>query len=245
MDKILHYCWFGRGELPPLVRECMKSWRTHCPDYELVRWDEDSFDVSSHPYVAQAYAARRYAFVTDYVRLWALVRSGGVYLDTDVELLKPIDRFLEHAAFSGFERPDVVPTAIMGAAAGHPAMVDLLAYYDGRPFLGADGEPDLTPNVEPITDYYVGHGLVLDNSLQTVRDTTFYPKQVFCPKDYGTGKITLSPESVSIHHFAGSWLTPKGRASMHLYRLLARYVPGFQESREGPGRKGRAAAGDS
>lgn len=232
MDKVLHYIWFGRGEMSPLVQKCMESWRMHCPDYELVRWDEDGFDVTSHPYVEQAYAVRKFAFVSDYVRLWVLVNHGGIYLDTDVELLKPLDDLLVLPAFSGFERPNVVPTAIMGAGRGHHAMVDLLSHYDGKEFLRVNGEPDLTPNVVPITDYYLAHGLVLNNKFQVVQDTTFYPKSVFCPKDYGTGKIRLAPESRAIHHFAGSWLTPRGRASLYTYRALARLVPGFQKSRE-------------
>lgn len=242
MDKVLHYCWFGRGDLPAVVQKCMETWKVQCPDYRVVRWDEDSFDITSHPYVKHAYEARKFAFVSDYVRLWALVEHGGIYLDTDVEVLKPLDDLLELPAFSGFERPDVVPTAIMGSEKGHHAMVDLLHYYDGRSFLDERGQPDLTPNVVPITDYYVSHGLVLNNTFQVVQDTTFYPKSVFCPKDYGTGKIELAPESRTIHHFAGSWLTPKARVSMRAYRFLARLVPGFQESREAKAKaKGGAA----
>lgn len=232
MDKVIHYCWFGRGELPPLAEKCIASWKTHCPDYEIQRWDENSFDVSSHPYTREAYELRKFAFVTDYVRLKALVDEGGIYMDTDVEVLKPLDGLLRHPAFSGFERPDVVPTGIMAAGRHHPAIVDLLAHYDERHFVGPNGEPDLTPNVKPITDYFLQHGLVLNNTLQDVEGVTFYPKHVFCPKDYGTGKIKLHPDSLTIHHFAGSWLTRRARVSMQVYRLLSRFVPGFQASRE-------------
>lgn len=242
MDKVIHYCWFGRGDLPPLAEKCIASWKVHCPDYEIRRWDEDSFDVNSHPYTKQAYELRKFAFVTDYVRLMALVEHGGIYMDTDVEVLKPLDPLLAHPAFSGFERTDVVPTGIMASERGHHAMRDLLTHYDDRPFLKADGEPDLTPNVEPITNYFAGRGLHLNNTYQVVQDVTFYPKHVFCPKDYGTGKITLHPDSMTIHHFAGSWLTPRGQLNMRVYRLLSRLIPGFQKSREAKARKNRDGA---
>ena len=114
IPKTIHYCWFGGNPLPPLAVKCIKSWKKYCPDYEIIEWSEKNFDVSSAPlYVRQAYEAKKWAFVTDYVRLYAMTTCGGVYMDTDVELVKPIDTYLSHEAFSGFEDDTCIPPIIL------------------------------------------------------------------------------------------------------------------------------------
>ena len=118
IPKIIHYCWFGRGEMPSLAKKCIASWKKYLPEYKVKQWNEDNFDLNLYPYVAEAYAQRKFAFVTDVVRLYALYTEGGIYMDTDVEVLKPLDEFLRHPAFSGFEDEKNVPTGIMGAEKG-------------------------------------------------------------------------------------------------------------------------------
>lgn len=209
IPKIIHYCWFGGNPLPDLAERCIQSWKQYCPDYELVEWNEKNYDISSAPlYVQQAYEAKKWAFITDVVRLFALYQFGGIYMDTDVEVVKPLDRFLEHAAFSGFEDEVTIPTGIMAAEKGHPLIGQLLAYYDDRPFL-VNGAPDLTPNVVMITEHLSERGFCPNDSLQEVAGLTLYPHDYFCPCDYRTYRITRTENTHTIHHFAGSWLAPE------------------------------------
>lgn len=209
IPKIIHYCWFGGKPKPELAQKCMKSWEKYCPDYELMEWNEKTYDISAAPlYVRQAYEAKKWAFVTDVVRLFALYQYGGIYMDTDVEVVKPLDQFLVHAAFSGFEDETAIPTGIMAAEKGHPLIGQLLSYYDDRPFL-KDGKPDLTTNVTVITKILSGRGFCPNNSLQEVAGLTLYPHDYFCPCDHKTYHITRTENTHTIHHFAGSWLTPE------------------------------------
>lgn len=220
IPKIIHYCWFGGNELPATAQKCIGSWKKHCPDYEIKEWNESNFDISCNTYVKQAYEAKKYAFVSDYVRLFVLYNYGGVYMDTDVEVLKPLDKFLENEAFSGFETPKSVPTGIMACVQQHAFFKLLLSYYDGRPFIKNDGLYDLTTNVTTITEYCVQSGLNLNNTLQTVNGVTFYPQSYFCPKDYNTGKVCITPDTYTIHHFSGSWISRSEKLKSSLTRML-------------------------
>lgn len=206
IPKRIHYVWFGGNELPDDAKACIDSWRKHCPDYEIIRWDESNFDIRVNRYVREAYESKKWAFVSDYARLWALVNHGGVYMDTDVELIGPIDFALRHQAFSGFESNCSIPTGIMACEQGFPLFSELLHDYDDRRFILDDGSFDITTNVTAITNACLKHGLVPDNTYQTVDGLALYPSDWFCPKSHDTGKITLSKNTCAIHHFAGSWL---------------------------------------
>lgn len=206
IPKIIHYCWFGGNPLPEDAINYINGWKKICPDYEIVRWDENTFDVNSVPYVKEAYENRKWAFITDYVRLYALYNQGGVYMDTDVELLKPIDCFLENEAFSGFESETAVPTGIMASEPKQKAIGDLLKDYDGRHFKKENGELDLSTNVEAITRYFKENGMIMNNTKQTVNGFTMYPCEYFCPKNSRTLKIEITENSYTIHHFAGTWV---------------------------------------
>lgn len=221
IPKVIHYCWFGRGELPPLAKKCLDSWKKYCPDYEIKEWNEDNFDLDSYPYVREAYDKRKFAFVTDVVRLYALYHEGGIYMDTDVEVLKPLDRFLSHHAFSGFENDQFVPTGIMASEKGGKWARDNLAYYEGRHFLKEDGSMDLTTNVVTITNYMLPLGLKQNNTFQDFPGLiTFYPKDYFCPKSYADGKIYLTDNTYTIHHFSSSWVSQKERIKIKVIRLI-------------------------
>ena len=207
IPKIIHYCWFGRGEKPELAVKCIESWKKYLPDYELKEWNEDNFDISQNQYVREAYENRKFAFVTDYVRLYAIYTEGGVYMDTDVEVVDGFDKFLHHHAFSGFETDGNVPTGMMAAEKGSVWAKDLLTQYQNRVFVQPDGSFDMTTNTTVITNYMLGKGLVLNNQYQDFPGLcTMYPADFFCPKDHRTGKIKCSKNTVCIHHFAGSWL---------------------------------------
>lgn len=206
IPKIIHYCWFGRGALPEDSKQYIESWKKYCPDYEIKEWNEDNFDVNSNRYVKEAYEAKKYAFVTDYVRLYALYHEGGIYMDTDVEVIKPLDRFLEHHAFSSFENNDSIPTGLMASEKGGKWVKKLLDEYDGISFIKPDKTMDLTTNVIRITNLTEKeYGLKRKSSYQDLGDVTLYPHEYFCPKDWNTGKINITENTYAIHHFKGSW----------------------------------------
>lgn len=205
--------------MPPIAKRCIASWRTHCSDYSIIEWNENNFDIVAAPlYVRQAHDAKRWAFVSDYVRLFALYEYGGIYMDTDLQVIKPIDRFLEHRAFTSFQDENSIPTAIMGSEVGNAWIGSLLRDYNNRQFLMADGSYDLTTNVELITQSTVrDYNLVLDNSYQKLSDgVVIYPNTYFCPKIFDTQEVEITDDTYTIHHFNASWYDP---AKLRRYRL--------------------------
>ncbi len=206
IPKIIHYCWFGKGEKNQKIKECMESWKKYLPDYEIREWNEDNFDINCNQYVKEAYKSKKWAFITDYVRLYVLYHYGGIYMDTDVEVLKSLDIFLENQAFSGFEDENYVPTGIMGSVKEHIWIEKLLKFYEDKHFI-ENGKLDLTPNTQTITDITKENfSLVLNNKKQVLKEgLVLYPKDYFCPKNHYNGKIYLTNNSYAIHHFNGSW----------------------------------------
>ena len=207
IPKIIHYCWFGGNELPELAIKCLNSWKKHCKGYKIIEWNENNFDISKAPlYVRQAYEAKKWAFVSDYVRLWALVNHGGVYMDTDVQVVKPLDKFLVCNAFSGFEDDIHISTGIMGCEKDFPLFVEFLDYYNDALFLNSDGSFNTVTNVIIMTKICSGIGLEQNNKFQVIDGFALYPKDYFCPIDYSTGLLNKTNNTVTIHWFSGSWL---------------------------------------
>jgi hypothetical protein len=227
IPKIIHYCWSGRGEKPASVLKYIESWRKYCPDYEIKEWNEDNFDINQYKYTAEAYANRKWAFITDVVRLYAIYTEGGVYMDTDVETIGNYDKFLHHHAFSGFETDGNVPTGMMAAEKGSLWAKELLDDYIHRSFVKEDGTLDMTTNTTTITNYMLSKGLVLNNTYQEFDGLcAMYPADYFCPKDHRTGEIILSKNTVCIHHFAGSWMEHKS-TEYKLYKLKIKLMQIF------------------
>lgn len=232
IPKKLHYVWMGRGQKSQETLEFMQTWKKHLPDYELVEWNEDNFDINSVPYVKQAYENKKWAFVSDYVRLYAIYTCGGIYVDTDVEILKPLDRFLEHGAFSGFESPKNIPTGIMASEKGNLWAKALLDDYEGRDFIDKNGKMDLTTNVVTITRISVKQfGLKCNNQYQVLNeDVHIYPKEYFCPFDYTDKKskeqkhAAVTENTYTIHHFSGSWHTPMQKIRTKILGLLGENI---------------------
>lgn len=225
IPKVIHYCWFGRNPLPELAKRCIASWKKYLPEYEIKEWNEDNFDLDLYPYVREAYDNRKFAFVTDVVRLYALYNEGGIYMDTDVEVLKPLEPFLHHTAFSGFEDEKNIPTGIMASEKGGKWAKDNLEYYNGRHFVKENGELDLTTNVTTITNYMLPFGLKQNNMYQDFPDLiTFYPKEYFCPKSQVDGKIRITSNTYTIHHFAGSWMKRSDKIRVFLRSLIGEEV---------------------
>ncbi len=215
IPKIIHYCWFGGKPKPELAQKCIRSWKKLCPDYEIREWNEENFDLSTAPnYVRQAYEAKRWAFVTDYVRLRALTELGGVYMDTDVEVVKPLDPYLKHQAFAGFEAVDRVQTGLLACEPGFPLFREFMAHYDTASFLRPDGSPDITTNVEVLTRLCREKGMVCNDRYQEVAGLALYPREYFCPVDYDTEKLHRTRKTVTIHWFASSWHTEEELEAM-------------------------------
>lgn len=227
IPKKIHYCWFGRGTLPEVSQKYIDSWKKYCPDYEIKEWNEDNFDISCNRYVKEAYDSKKFAFVTDYVRLFALYNEGGIYMDTDVEVLKPLDVFLKHKAFSSFENNDSIPTGLMASEKGGEWVKNLLDEYENMSFIKEDGSMDLTTNVIRITNLTERmYGLIRKSSYQDLGVLTLYPHEYFCPKDWDSGNIYLTDNTYAIHHFNGSWQTDREKKYINLRR---KYIEKYGE----------------
>lgn len=206
IPKIIHYCWFGRGEMPELALKCIASWHKFMPDYEYKLWNEDSFDVNAVPYTKESYEARKFAFVSDYVRLWALCNEGGVYLDTDVEVFRPFDDLLNLKAFAGFEGSKHLPvgTCVMASEANGLWVKEQMEGYQGRHFKKTDGSYDLTTNVQFITARMNEQGFVQDGQEQVYKDLHVFPVDYFSPRQT-TGEYLRTTNTYSDHLGLGSW----------------------------------------
>ena len=205
IPKIIHCCWFGGAPIPKSVQSCINTWKRHLPDYEIMIWTEKEFNPKiSVPYVSEAYECGKFAFVSDYVRLYALYKFGGVYLDTDVEVIRPFEPMMSNNAFMCFESKDRLSTATIAASPSSDWVLHLLKSYETRHFL-CDGKMDLTTNVEYISQYFVGRGLTQTGEFQVVDDVAIYPSEYFSPKSWGTGKYNVTSRTIAIHHFAGTW----------------------------------------
>ncbi|MBR4228714.1 MAG: glycosyl transferase [Bacteroidales bacterium] len=206
IPKRIHYCWFGRGPMPELALKCIESWHKYMPDYEYKLWNEDNFDINSVPYVKEAYESKKYAFVTDYVRLYALYTEGGIYMDTDVEVLKPYDDLLDLCGFTGYEGSKYLPpvTGTMASEAGNSWVKEQLDAYDGIHFLLEDGTMDTTTNTTRISDIMKRGGFVQNGKKQVYKDMHIFPVEYFCPRQT-TGEYFLTENTYCDHHFMGSW----------------------------------------
>lgn len=225
IPKIIHYCWFGGNPLPELAQRCIASWKRYCPDFEIIEWNESNFDINCCDYVCEAYEAKKWAFVSDVARLYALVNFGGIYMDTDVEVLRPLDDLLQYEAVSGFESKERIQTGLMACREGQPLFVELLHEYDDAHFVKEDGTYDTTTNVTRITNTCLKYGLRLDNSMQTVNGFTLLPYDYLCPKNVETKIVTLTENSMVIHHFDGSWLSDVDRLAAALQTRFVRFFP--------------------
>ncbi|MBE7031627.1 MAG: glycosyl transferase [Ruminococcaceae bacterium] len=222
IPKIIHYCWFGGNPLSDLAKKCIASWKKYCPDYEIIEWNESNFDISGNNFVKQAYENKKFAFVADYVRLYAMYNHGGIYMDTDVEATRPLDEFLVHKAFSGFERGVFVPTGIMASEQGFPLFKELLEYYTDRNFVKDDGSLDTITNSVIITNTLKEYGFVANDKFQIIEDFALYPTDYFCPLNGATGKLTVTKNTATIHWFSNTWASPAKRFASKIARIVKR-----------------------
>lgn len=234
IPKVIHYCWFGRNALPDSAQKCFASWRKFLPDYDIKEWNEDNFDVNIIPYTREAYEAKKYAFVSDYARFWILYHYGGIYFDTDVEVIKPMDDILERGAFMGieasvfiynhhkFEKINAVnPGLGIGVQPGNKLYKELLDLYAKEMFINSNGSLNLETIVTKTTTILVRHGYNGNNIIQNIGGITIYPHDFFCPLDSTTGITTITDNTVSIHYYDCSWLDHSTiRFKLHILKNL-------------------------
>ena len=227
IPKIIHYCWFGGKPLPRSAEKCIASWKKYLPGYEVKRWDESNFDVNAIPYTREAYAACKYAFVSDYARFWILYHYGGVYFDTDVEVIRPIDDIINRGGFLGVESNrngiyTVNPGLGFAATQGTAVIGEMVNLYSTFHFTNTDGASDLKNIVEITTDYLSSKGLQNTDEIQDSCGFTIYPKDYFCPIDYDTRELKITENTRTIHHYAESWVPRSTRFKNALSRLFGK-----------------------
>ena len=227
IPKIIHYCWFGGKPLPKSAEKCIASWKKYLPGYEVKRWDESNFDVNAIPYTREAYAACKYAFVSDYARFWILYHYGGVYFDTDVEVIRPIDDIINRGGFLGVESNrngiyTVNPGLGFAATQGTAVIGEMMNLYSTFHFINTDGALDLKNIVEITTEYLSARGLRNTDEIQQCCGFTIYPKDYFCPIDYDTRELKITENTRTIHHYAESWVPRSTRFKNALSRLFGK-----------------------
>ena len=212
IPKVIHYCWFGRNPLPESAQKCIASWKKFLPGYEIKEWNEDNFDVNIIPYTKEAYEAKKYAFVSDYARFWILYKYGGLYFDTDVEVIKPLDDIVERGAFMGIEMPSVkasLPLVNPGLGIGATSQMffykTVLDAYAGFHFLNADASLNHKTVVSYTTDLLESNGMKSLNDIQEVANIWIYPVEYFNPFNDLTGKLDITANTRSIHWYSKTW----------------------------------------
>lgn len=223
IPKKIHYCWFGGNPLGEKEKKCIESWKKFCPDYEIMEWNESNVDLDIIPFVRQAYESKKYAFASDVLRLWAIYTYGGIYFDTDVELVKSYDDLLDCAGFIGFENNDFVNTGqCVACEKGNSIIKQMLDFYNNMEF----NPSKIVKCTEINTKVLVDNGLQLNGEKQVVDRFVVYPKEYFNPYDNVVDRTYKTENTYSIHWYANSWGT-KGnpvvqRAIIYYHRILRR-----------------------
>lgn len=240
IPKVIHYCWFGGNELSESAMKCIDSWKKYCPDYEIIEWNESNFDINISLYTREAYKEKKWAFVSDYARFWILYNFGGIYLDTDVELIKPIDDIVDSGPFFGYElthnlllklndnatfsESSVAPGLGMASYPNHPFYNEILDYYNSKSFYKKDGNIDMLNVVQITTSLLSRKGKLNVGKITKIDDITIYPPEFFCPKDYFTEEILITNNTRSIHHYSATW---KGKNEKNELVLLRKFSDFF------------------
>lgn len=212
IPKIIHFCWISNDPYPELVNRCIDSWKKYLPDYEFKKWDVTTFDMNSVPYVKQAYKQKKWSFIADFIRLWALKNYGGIYLDSDVELLKPLDDLLNQKAFVCFEHHateeyPILEAAVLASEKNGRWISKAFEYFENKNFVDENGICDVTPIPYPMAlKTKELFDVKFNNTTQRFDDLTIYSRDYFSPKSNHTNEIILSDNTYAIHHFSGTWL---------------------------------------
>ncbi|GAA4282082.1 glycosyltransferase family 32 protein [Gaetbulibacter aestuarii] len=233
IPKIIHFCWLSDDEFPPLIKKCMDSWKEKLSDYEFVHWNTDKFNMESSLWVQQAFEVKKYAFAADYIRLYAVYHYGGIYLDTDIEVIKRFDDLLNRPYFAGTEGERIIEAGVFGAVKGSAWLKQCLSYYENRSFIKPDGSFD-TMTLPRIMMKQISKTKTFETVLpETItpeeqnKDTStmyLFPKDHFCAKNHGTGQIEKTKNTYCIHHFAMSWVDKNHTFLPNIKRKLMRVL---------------------
>lgn len=212
IPKVIHYCWFGKNPLPELAIKCINSWKKYFPEYEIKEWNESNFDIMCCSYVKEAYKARKWAFVSDYARFWILYHKGGLYFDTDVEVIKSFEDILSKGSFMGCEptrtgKSKCAPGLGLGAKAGLSLYKEVLDYYEKIHFIKEDNLLNPVTVVTCVTNILCRYGFKGNGKIEKIKGITIYPVEYFCPLNYNTGIMNIVENTHSIHHYVASWHT--------------------------------------
>ncbi len=225
IPKVIHYCWFGGNPLPDDAIKCIDSWKKYCPDYEIKEWNESNFDLNACLYVKQAYEAKKWAFVSDYARFWILFHYGGLYFDTDVEIIRSIDNLLLAGGFMGVEKGGSMIAPGLGIAfeKGDKICSEIKEYYERSVYIDEDGVVNNKIVLDFATEILQKHGYEENVSeIQKIDDILIYPAEYFCPVDYKTGVLEKTDNTYTIHWYSGSWITERQRKTLEFEKMISR-----------------------
>lgn len=226
LPKVIHYCWFGNGEKNELVKRCIESWKKYGEGCEIKEWNESNYDINKIPFIRDAYAAKRWSFVSDYARLDIISEYGGIYFDTDVELIRSIKPLIKGDGFIGFEQADANGRYLVntgggfGALPGNDVVCGMRDYYTGLSFFDVNGKENLQPCPLYNTIVFQDYGLKCNNEEQVIEHFSVYPSEYFCPVNWKTHKCQVTPNTFSIHHFDASWLSQKEKRKRKANRII-------------------------
>ena len=217
IPKIIHYCWFGENPKSELIEKCIASWKKYAPDFKIIEWNENNYDIDRYIYTKQAYREKKYAFVSDVARFQVLFEYGGIYLDTDVELLKPIDQLLNTDIFMAYDqRSKIASGLVFGSTARNKILEQILDYYRNNNFLLSNGRPNTTTVVTIVSNVLENLGIKLDGDYFDIDGITMYPWEYFDPLNYETKEMRISSNTYAVHYYAMSWKSSK---DLIIYRV--------------------------
>lgn len=232
IPKTIHYCWFGGSPLPEFALKCIASWKKYLPEYEIKEWNENNFNVNKIPYIKEAYTERKFAFVSDYARFYILYQFGGLYFDTDVELIKPLKPLIDKGAFMGCEHTTKENLSTLGVNPGLgfgvppklSILKEILDFYEKQHFILQNGRRNPMTIVDITTYFLQKYGLKYIDGIQSIAGINIYPKEYLCPKDFETGVLQITNNTYSIHHFDFSWASSNVKKAYKLRGLVKRYL---------------------
>ncbi len=225
IPKVIHYCWFGGKPIPEKDKKYIESWKKFCPDFEIKEWNENNYNIEKNKYMSDAYKEKKWGFVPDYARFDIIYKEGGFYLDTDVELIKSLEELRENEAYMGFESERWINGGIgFGAEAGNELIKELRDMYENINFYNEDGSLNIKPSPYYITEFLEKKGLKCNNKMQLIDTMRIYPTEYFAAKDYISGKVTKTKNTISIHQYNASWQSPKAKFKLKVKRIIGEKI---------------------
>ncbi|MCF0147979.1 MAG: mannosyltransferase [Clostridium sp.] len=229
IPKVIHYCWFGGKAKPEVVEKCIQSWKDYLKDYEIIEWNEENFPVKNFEFTKKAYEDKKWAFVSDYCRLWVLYNYGGIYLDTDMEVLKPLDNLLENSSFGGLEDNEIA-FGIWGCRRYDKFISEVLKYYNNLNYDDYKGKLNelAIPIHLTLIAKYLGYKESHSNISYFYNDVAIYPKEYFYPKRHAWQEAVITKNTYTIHHYEGSWRKPHQIFRSKFKQELLKFIRGFK-----------------